>query len=609
MRHIQKILLIILLIAPSVIGTAQDLPPIAPNQSIGDIVVSGSPSLVVMSQNLALRYNIEGFLGTINVTPMSTTEAIAAFCSGQIDIALADRQVTPQEASDCSAAGRSPVGMRVATDALSVVVSPQNRFVEVLTAAQLQQIFSGAPSWADISPTWPADIIKRYGPGSNSETFISFASTVFGGDTRSLTTAIGVVYNDDTSIGLTNIAGSEAAIGFFRTADVRDSATLVRSVPVDGVAPSAENIFSGAYPLSRPLILYSAPSVMQNKGQVADFLNYYLTNVGIEITSVGLYPVAPAEQRIAVNTWLAAMGQTVPEPTMTNMTDGASPPDETADAGMMMGTTQTSVASFSEGVLPLLIDARTDLEFMATELLGSQRPPGWSGSLDVNDPQLPILTRLDVELLAAMVFGAEERPNDWFGPVSTSQIAVVRDIRHDVELLADAILGESRPFNWVGGNPLYRCSRSTQALVQLLENVYEIETNPYAENYCAQLETDIARFTEVNLVGRATASAAGGVEGDGASAPAAAEIQTNFAVGFLTRSGSPRAGVVPLGEPITPVARSYARFSNMMLVEGEGFLVFIEYTNTALTAEEFEMLPDESEMDYEAYCEARWCDR
>jgi hypothetical protein len=44
------------------------------------------------------------------------------------------------------------------------------------------------------------------------------------------------------------------------------------------------------------------------------------------------------------------------------------------------------------------------------------------------------------------------------------------------------------------------------------------------------------------------------------------------------------------------------------LIEGEGYLVFIEYTNTDLSSEEWERLPSIDELEaYEPYCEAIWC--
>ena len=47
---------------------------------------------------------------------------------------------------------------------------------------------------------------------------------------------------------------------------------------------------AGTYPLSRPLFIYSDAKIMTEKPQVADFINYYLTNVNDEIIDGRLLP-------------------------------------------------------------------------------------------------------------------------------------------------------------------------------------------------------------------------------------------------------------------------------------------------------------------------------
>src|SRR5690606_10738890 len=98
--------------------------------------------------------------------------------------------------------------------------------------------------------------------------------------------------------------------------------------------------------------------------------------------------------------------------------------------------------------------------------------------------------------LAAIIYG-NARPADWFGAVGSSQLAIVRDIRHDLEIMADNVYNGARPQDWAGGNPLYRCSRSTQALAGVLtrSGLYTVTADPAAPDYCQQVEIEIARFS------------------------------------------------------------------------------------------------------------------
>lgn len=264
------------------------------------------------------------------------------------------------------------------------------------------------------------------------------------------------------------------------------------------------------------------------------------------------------------------------------------------------------VSVIDPAALPILINVRTDLELLANQALNNQRPVGWSGSLDVNDIQLPILMRLDLELLAGTVLGIDQRPDGWFGAVASTQYAISRDIRHDLELLADVVNTPNiRPPGWAGGDPLLRCNRSTQALVTLLERsgTFQLQIDLNAPDFCHQAEVEASRFAEQ---GQANAAALAGVEG---AAPPAGSIQIDspFAVAFLDRNARQPTGTVPQGEVITPVARSYTQFSRMMLIRGNGFDVFIDYRDSSITEDAFNALPDINSITTPPTCAAEWC--
>ncbi len=252
--------------------------------------------------------------------------------------------------------------------------------------------------------------------------------------------------------------------------------------------------------------------------------------------------------------------------------------------------------------LPVLVSARSDLELLANSQLGSERPVGWSGSLDINDPQLALLVRLDLELLLARLLGADTRPDAWFGAVPSTPLAVARDIRHDIELLADIVIAPSvRPPDWSGDAPLMRCDRATQSLVALLqrEGRFTLTTDPNQPDYCRRAAVEVSQFVEVNLLGAGAASAA---------RPDGYRANNSQALAFLDRGASRRAGIIPLEAVFTPLARSYTQFSNMALVRGDGFEVFVDYTSTTIPREVFETLPDVSAAASAPVCAAAWCE-
>jgi hypothetical protein len=257
-------------------------------------------------------------------------------------------------------------------------------------------------------------------------------------------------------------------------------------------------------------------------------------------------------------------------------------------------------------VLPILINARTDLEILVTSQLGGERPVGWSGSLDITNPQLALLIRLDLEVLAARLLGADQRPDGWFGAVSSTPNAIARDIRHDLELLADKVIQPSvRPPGWAGDLPIMRCDRSTQNLVRLLEITAQfiVTADPGSLNYCQQVAIQASQFTEARILNPSSSTAIS----SGAAPAGSITANGNITIAFLDRNARRSVGVVPPSEPFVPVARSYAQFSNMVLVRGANFEVFVDYTTTTLTRAQFEALGDVNSITPATACDAYWC--
>jgi len=255
-----------------------------------------------------------------------------------------------------------------------------------------------------------------------------------------------------------------------------------------------------------------------------------------------------------------------------------------------------------------LINLRNDLELLATEVRGTARPDGWSGNLDVTNPDLPLLIRLDLELLLADTLGFEV-PDGWFGIVLGDIQYQVRDMRHDMEILADALLGDGqRPDGWSGSpNPLWACDRSTQTLVNLLAqgDFFVAVADPASADYCEVLKLQVVGFVQQNLFTIDTEDSyfTSAVR---TTLPGSAVVNTDFAVGFFDIRATQRAAVIPNGTALTPVGRNAANeFSRMVLFEGDGFLLYSEYPFTSLTQEEFQTL--EPAPVVETYCTADWC--
>jgi phosphate transport system substrate-binding protein len=277
----------------------------------GDIITAGSSTVFPLSERIAERFRDEGYTGNVTIDSIGSGAGFERFCkTGETDIANASRAIKASEVESCLAIGRDPLEFRVGTDALAVVVSKENSFLTNVTMEQLARIFSAdTVLWSDVNPSWPGQDILRFSPGTVSGTFYYFVEVVLEKNKDRLLNAKNLQLSEDDNVLVQGVLGSPYAIGYFGFAYYQENSGLLNVLSIDGIVPSARTVDSATYPLARPLYLYSTAKILQQKSQVAAFLNYYLTFVNAEIDEVGYFPTSPESLNASRQTWLEAMGQ------------------------------------------------------------------------------------------------------------------------------------------------------------------------------------------------------------------------------------------------------------------------------------------------------------
>ncbi|MHB0858148.1 MAG: PstS family phosphate ABC transporter substrate-binding protein [Anaerolineae bacterium] len=290
-------------------GSAVVLPEVNPLEATGAIISAGSSTVFPLSERMAERFSDEGYAGDITIDSIGSGAGFERFCNqAETDIANASRGIKDEEVEACVSNGREPIEFRVGTDALAVVVSQQNTFLDDVTMEELAAIFSsGAVQWSDVNPNWPAENILRFSPGTDSGTFDYFVEEVLDKDPELLLAAENVQLSEDDNVLVQGVLGSPYAVGYFGYAYYVENAATLKALAIEGVAPSNESVDSGDYPLARPLFIYSTAEIMREKPQVAAFINYYLTYVNEEIASVGYFPAPEAALNASRQAWLDAV--------------------------------------------------------------------------------------------------------------------------------------------------------------------------------------------------------------------------------------------------------------------------------------------------------------
>ncbi|MFZ3178954.1 MAG: PstS family phosphate ABC transporter substrate-binding protein [Methylocystis silviterrae] len=198
--------------------------------------------------------------------------------------------------------GYKPSSFQVAIDALAVYVNKDNP-LKCLTLQQVDGIFSKSrkgglnkdiTTWGDVGLTgeWAAKPISLYGRNSASGTYGYFKEVaLFEGDYKDQ-----VKEQPGSSAVVQGVASDKFAIGYsgigYKTADVRAVPLAVKAGD-KCYDTSAENAYSGNYPIARFLYIY----VNRNPNQPldplrAEFIKYALSKQGqTDTIKGGYYPI------------------------------------------------------------------------------------------------------------------------------------------------------------------------------------------------------------------------------------------------------------------------------------------------------------------------------
>ena len=148
-------------------------------------VCDGSSTVAPLTSAAAELFRSENPNVNVTVATSGTGGGFEQFCSGSTDISNASRAIEDDEKARCQQSGVEFVELQVANDALTVVVNPENNWANCLTVQQLATIWGPqserqVTSWNQVDPSFPAEPIALFGPGTDSGTFDYFTDEING---------------------------------------------------------------------------------------------------------------------------------------------------------------------------------------------------------------------------------------------------------------------------------------------------------------------------------------------------------------------------------------------------------------------------------------------
>ena len=218
------------------------------------------------------------------------------FIPGKTDINNASRRIRDVEVRKARQNGIDFIEIPVAIDAITVVVNPENDWVDNLTVEQLARIWrpeNPALNWSDVDSSWPDEAIELYGPTSASGTFSYFTREINGEEGSSRSDYQGTE-QDNTIVQA--VSGSRYALGYFGLVYYLDNMSIIKSLAVEGVRPNMATIPRGEYkPLSRPIFIYVRKDALK-RPEVQEFVRFYVQMTGTTlIESIGYVPLSGFE--------------------------------------------------------------------------------------------------------------------------------------------------------------------------------------------------------------------------------------------------------------------------------------------------------------------------
>ena len=205
----------------------------------------------------------------------------------------------------CKEAGVAYIELPVAFDALTVVVNPDNDWVDTFTTKELAKIWSPEAAgkitnWNQIRPNFPDKPLNLYAPGKNLGTFDYFTKAILGeaGASRS-----DVTESEDDDVLVQRVSQDPNALGYFGLSYYEQQSNKMKAIAIDSgsgaVLPSVETVEQAQYqPLARPLFIYVNAAAARENEALVRFTQFYLENAPMVTAEVSYVPLSEEAYQI-----------------------------------------------------------------------------------------------------------------------------------------------------------------------------------------------------------------------------------------------------------------------------------------------------------------------
>ena len=225
------------------------------------------------------------------------------FCKGELDMANASAAYSEAQRKQCADAGIKFTELRVATDALTVVVNPKNTWAQCLTTAELKKIWepgSKVQYWNQVRADFPRVKMPLFGAGTDSGTFEYFTEAINGKPAKR--SRVDYTPTEDDNVTVNGVKRSTGAMGYYGLSYFLENTDINKAVQIDGgkgcASPNLENVLNGTYvPLARPLFIYVSNDAVKNNPAIIPFLEFYAADLKNLAAKAKFLALTPAQTK------------------------------------------------------------------------------------------------------------------------------------------------------------------------------------------------------------------------------------------------------------------------------------------------------------------------
>lgn len=263
----------------------------------GTVKIDGSSTVFPISEAIAEEFRNEEPKIRVTIGMSGTGGGFKKFAAGETDISNASRPIKAEEIALAKEHKIDFIELPIAFDGITVVVNPKNTWATNITVAQLKKLWdvgSTVKTWKDLDPSWPANTIKLYGPGTDSGTFEFFTEAING---KAKQSRADFTASEDDNVLVTGIFGDVNALGYFGFGYYIENKAKLKALNIDAgkgaIEPNDKTIAATEYPLSRPLFIVVSTTAAA-KPEVDAFMKFYLKNTAALSHAVGYTPLPQA---------------------------------------------------------------------------------------------------------------------------------------------------------------------------------------------------------------------------------------------------------------------------------------------------------------------------